>query len=106
MADMQGLMTSNYNPLPVAGDGDVESEKVQLQRVILDSAARRFQAHKIYLRIAAAKRWDMSRNAILRSGRHSSSQLRAVDGTLRHVRPLVSFLLVLPIDFMSVRMYQ
>ena len=84
--DVQDLMASNYSPsLPESGREDEELEKTQLQRVILDSSSRRFQAHKIYLRIAVAKRWIISRSIILRSGRPSSSQLRTVDQTLREV---------------------
>ncbi|BDD56977.1 hypothetical protein MPDQ_002869 [Monascus purpureus] len=86
LAAAQSLMSSNYNPHPMPGNGDEESEKMQLQRVILDSSARRFQAHKIYLRIAAAKRWAMNRAVVLRGHRptgHHSSQLKAVDRTFR-----------------------
>lgn len=34
-------------------------------RVIIDSSARRFQAHKIYLRVAAVQRWITARSNIL-----------------------------------------
>lgn len=56
-------------------------------RVIIDSSARRFQAHKIYLRAAAARRWAMSRANILH-GHPSPSQraaaLKTASTTLRH----------------------
>lgn len=35
--------------------------------MIIDSSARRYQAHKIYLRAAAARRWAMARSNILRN---------------------------------------
>lgn len=56
-------------------------------RVIIDSSARRFQAHKIYLRAAAARRWAMSRANILH-GNPSPSQrvaaLKTASTTLHH----------------------
>lgn len=59
-----------------------------LDRVILDAAARRFQAHKIYLRAAAAKRWAMSRSNILGGQRPTqahTNQLMTVSTTFRQV---------------------
>lgn len=55
-------------------------------RVIVDSSARRFQAHKIYLRAASAHRWVISRANILRSQRGSPNlrtSLKGIDTTLR-----------------------
>ncbi|KAJ5095377.1 hypothetical protein NUU61_004733 [Penicillium alfredii] len=75
LAAAQGLMSANYHPSPVSGQGNAETEKAELQRVILDSSARRFQAHKIYLRAAAARRWTMTRATILNgpsSTRHAA----------------------------------
>lgn len=64
---------------------------IELYRVILDASVRRFQAHRIYLRVAAAKRWVLNRNELLsRSSKGHSSQLREIDQLLRQVR---SFLL-------------
>jgi hypothetical protein len=57
-------------------------------RVILDASARRFQAHKVYLRAAAARRWAIHRQNILRgqrAGPQHASQLKAVDDTFRQV---------------------
>lgn len=57
-------------------------------RVILDGSARRFQAHRIYLRIAAAKRWAHHRTNVLRGQRPTaqhSAQLTAVNNTFRRV---------------------
>lgn len=88
LAAAQSLMTSNYNPMPVSSPGNEESEKAQLQRIILDGSARRFQAHKIYLRIAAAKRWAMNRSIILCGQRPTdqhSAQLKAVSNTFQQV---------------------
>ncbi|KAJ5481748.1 hypothetical protein N7475_000560 [Penicillium sp. IBT 31633x] len=63
LASAQTLMAANYQPCPVTGQGNAETEKAELQRVILDGSARRFQAHKIYLRAAAARRWAMTRDS-------------------------------------------
>lgn len=88
LASAQTLMTANYQPCPVTGQGNAETEKAELRRyinlpfslsiqfllfkkkvltrsprVILDGSARRFQAHKIYLRAAAARRWAMTRHS-------------------------------------------
>lgn len=57
-------------------------------RVILDGSARRFQAHRIYLRIAAAKRWAHHRTNVLRGQRPTAqhlAQLTAVNNTFRRV---------------------
>lgn len=91
LTDVQSLMASKYSPLDLAdhseSEDDEELEKAQLQRVILDSSSRRFQAHKLYLRIAACKRWIMSRNSAFRlwGMRPPSSQLEALDRTLHEV---------------------
>ncbi|KAJ5561432.1 hypothetical protein N7535_004101 [Penicillium sp. DV-2018c] len=61
LSSAQTLMSANYQPCPVTEQGNVETEKAELQRLIIDSSARRFQAHKIYLRAAAARRWTMTR---------------------------------------------
>ncbi|KAK5687982.1 hypothetical protein LTS12_028951, partial [Elasticomyces elasticus] len=72
----QALLESNYTPGTVSGQANSdEVEKVQLQRVILDSGARRFQAHRIYLRIAAAKRWALNRRTILRGQRPTAQNM-------------------------------
>lgn len=47
-------------------------------RVIIDSSARRFQAHKIYLRAAAARRWAMTRANILRGQRPTAAHAVAL----------------------------
>lgn len=55
-------------------------------RVIIDSSARRFQAHKIYLRAAAARRWAINRASILRGQRPSvqhAAALKAANTTLQ-----------------------
>lgn len=59
---------------------------IKLYRVILDASVRRFQAHKIYLRVAAAKRWVLNRNELIsRVSKGYSSQLREIDQLLRQV---------------------
>ncbi|KAJ5925698.1 hypothetical protein N7454_008337 [Penicillium verhagenii] len=81
----QRLVSANYHPCPVTGQGSPHTEMVELQRVIIDSAARRFQAHKIYLRAAAARRWAITRANTLRGGRPSSATsaaLKALNASL------------------------
>ncbi|KKK17105.1 hypothetical protein P175DRAFT_0508699 [Aspergillus ochraceoroseus IBT 24754] len=87
LAAANALMASGYSPsaLPAQASNE-EAERVQLQRVILDGSARRFQAHRIYLRAAAAKRWVMHRENILRGhrpGPQHSPQLKAIGNTFR-----------------------
>ncbi|EKV05945.1 hypothetical protein Pdw03_1824 [Penicillium digitatum] len=81
LASAQTLMSANYQPCPVTGQGDAETEKTELQRVILDSSARRFQAHKIYLRAAAARRWAITRASVLRDS-NPTVQLKSATATL------------------------
>ncbi|KAJ5493087.1 hypothetical protein N7539_001833 [Penicillium diatomitis] len=83
----QRLLAANYHPSPVAGNGDAETEKAELQRVIIDSSARRFQAHKIYLRAAAAQRWIIARSNILRGQAPSPAlqpALKGIQATLQN----------------------
>ncbi|KAJ5760936.1 hypothetical protein N7520_008092 [Penicillium odoratum] len=74
----QRLVSANYHPCPMTGQGNAETEKVELQRVIIDSCARRFQAHKIYLRAAAARRWAMTRETTLRGARPTPAHTAAL----------------------------
>ncbi|KAJ5155602.1 hypothetical protein N7492_008405 [Penicillium capsulatum] len=86
LAAAQNLMAANYHPCPVTGQGNDETEKAELQRVIIDSSARRFQAHKIYLRAAAARRWAMTRANILGGQRPTPQHggaLKAAQATLQ-----------------------
>ncbi|KAL8683814.1 MAG: hypothetical protein Q9186_000302 [Xanthomendoza sp. 1 TL-2023] len=54
--------------------GSDDAEKRQLQRIILDASARRFQSKKIYLRAVAAVRWSNARNTTLQSGKPLQQQ--------------------------------
>ncbi|CAI7658653.1 unnamed protein product [Penicillium pancosmium] len=74
----QRLLSANYQPCPMTGQGSAETEKAELQRVIIDSSARRFQAHKIYLRAAASRRWAMTRTATLRGQRPTGAHAAAL----------------------------
>lgn len=58
-----------------------------LTRIILDVSARRHQAHKIYLRVAAAERWVLNLDHVVRNFRpHDlAAQLRDIDGILHNV---------------------
>ncbi|KAJ5793626.1 hypothetical protein N7457_000225 [Penicillium paradoxum] len=97
LASAQTLMSANYQPCPVTGQGNAETEKAELQRVILDGSARRFQAHRIYLRAAAARRWAMTRHGGLKTAtaalhqdlaritdQHVVADLRAADMRAGH----------------------
>ncbi|OJJ76117.1 hypothetical protein ASPBRDRAFT_51779 [Aspergillus brasiliensis CBS 101740] len=86
LAAAQALMSSNYNPSMTPAQSNVETEKAELQRVILDASARRFQAHRIYLRVAAARRWAINRQNVLRGqqpGPQHAAQLKTVSNTFR-----------------------
>ncbi|KAJ5293908.1 hypothetical protein PENANT_c009G00221 [Penicillium antarcticum] len=80
LASAQNLASANYQPCPVTGQGNVETEKAELRRVIVDSSARRFQAHKIYLRAAAARRWAIARTNIQRAQRTPAEKTTALKG--------------------------
>ncbi|EGD83930.1 hypothetical protein H112_07612 [Trichophyton rubrum D6] len=87
VAEAQELLASQFDIQSIQNlQGDGEFEKVQLQRIILDASARRFQAHKIYQRMAAARRWAMGRAQVLQDQRpssHHTAALAALDDTLR-----------------------
>ncbi|OGM49720.1 hypothetical protein ABOM_001882 [Aspergillus bombycis] len=68
LAAAQALISANYNPSVAPTQSNTETEKAELQRTILDASARRFQAHRIYLRVAAATRWAITRQDIVRGG--------------------------------------
>ncbi|PGH32573.1 hypothetical protein GX50_04607 [[Emmonsia] crescens] len=56
-AEAQSLLNLPYNMVPPSSSADQAVLKEHLQRIIVDASARRFQAHKIYLKMAAASRW-------------------------------------------------
>ncbi|KAL8693962.1 MAG: hypothetical protein Q9218_001320 [Villophora microphyllina] len=66
-------------------NGSGDQEKRQLQRIIVDASARRFQAKKIYLRAVAAVRWSNARNLILQGTPHGAqaTQLQQASNNLR-----------------------
>ncbi|KAE8372477.1 hypothetical protein BDV26DRAFT_285935 [Aspergillus bertholletiae] len=66
LAAAEALVSANYNPSVAPTQSNTETEKAELQRTILDASARRFQAHRIYLRVAVATRWAIARQDILR----------------------------------------
>ena len=77
-----------------------------MTRIILDAATRRFQAHKIYMRTAAAMRWVHMRSQVLQgqkpNGRHVQ-QLRRIDQHLREVSQDVMSILVTDLGFFHPR---
>lgn len=106
-AAAQAILATHYNPGNL-GIGDVgaipetEVQKATLQRyvlvtwshgssltkdrIILDASTRRFQAHKIYLRAAAAMRWVLLREQALgASPDKREAALSAIDGRLGQV---------------------
>jgi hypothetical protein len=54
---------------------------------MLDASVRRFQAHKIYLRVAAAKRWVIHHNGLSRSTQadQRAARLREITQSLQNV---------------------
>ncbi|KAF2133817.1 hypothetical protein P153DRAFT_372380 [Dothidotthia symphoricarpi CBS 119687] len=67
--------------------GDPEREKQQLKTIITDSAVRRFQCQRAYLRAHAGLRWMHSRTNILQGARPNASHIAALqqaDSTLRN----------------------
>ncbi|KAL1964062.1 hypothetical protein VTN77DRAFT_7480 [Rasamsonia byssochlamydoides] len=83
-AAAQRLLASNYNPVSIQGHGDEETRKAQLRRIIIDASARRFQAHKIYLRVAAVRRWQINRSNVLRGPKSDdAARLREIDAILQ-----------------------
>lgn len=89
-AEAQAILATHYNPgnlgVEPGNISDTEVQKATLQRIILDSSTRRFQAHKIYLRAAAGMRWILSRQQVS-SGSLSPEKkargLQALDARLR-----------------------
>ncbi|PYH40439.1 uncharacterized protein BP01DRAFT_387358 [Aspergillus saccharolyticus JOP 1030-1] len=84
LAAAQALMSSTYNPCATPAHNNAEIEKAELRRVILDASARRFQAHRIYLKVAAARRWVLNRQNILRGqrpGPQHAAQLKNASNT-------------------------
>ncbi|KAL2045542.1 hypothetical protein N7G274_001970 [Stereocaulon virgatum] len=86
-AESRTLLNAPYPPEMLhPPSGPNEAQKRQLQRVIVDGSARRFQAQKINLRAAAAMKWINKRNSILQGQKPRNGhipQLRAADETLR-----------------------
>ncbi|KAF7114069.1 hypothetical protein CNMCM5793_007049 [Aspergillus hiratsukae] len=87
IAAARTLMSASYSTRAVPTQASrEETERAELQRVILDASARRFQAHKIYLRATAARRWAIHRQNVLRGqrpGPQHASQLKAVNDSFR-----------------------
>ncbi|KAK3173591.1 hypothetical protein OEA41_006923 [Lepraria neglecta] len=86
-AEARVLLNTPYPPEMLhPPTGPNETEKRQLQRVIVDGSARRFQAQKINLKAAAAMKWINKRNSILQGQKPRNShipQLQQADNTLR-----------------------
>ncbi|KAF2006035.1 hypothetical protein P154DRAFT_570765 [Amniculicola lignicola CBS 123094] len=97
-AEAQAILDQPFSAGTTSPGGDAEQEKAQLRAIIVDSAVRRFQCQRAYLRAHAGLRWQNSRNSILRGQKpnashlallqQADSQLRMahahVDGTLRN----------------------
>lgn len=89
-SEAQAIFTAPFpavTTLP-GGDpgGDAERKKAQFQSIIVDSAVRRFQCQRAYLRARAGLRWVNSRDLILRSQRPNASHftdLQVADNALR-----------------------
>ncbi|KAL1991370.1 hypothetical protein VTN49DRAFT_5362 [Thermomyces lanuginosus] len=84
-AAAQSLLDSGFAATPSQEIDDPEAQKAELRQIILDASAKRFQAHKIYLQVAAARRWVTNRTEVLRSPKSpdTDARLRHVDEILR-----------------------
>ncbi|KAL8940919.1 MAG: hypothetical protein Q9216_002549 [Gyalolechia sp. 2 TL-2023] len=87
-AEAHAVLTAPF-PLDLSQvpSGSGEQEKLQLQRIIIDASARRFQAKKIYLRAVAAIRWSNTRHTILQGEtlhQGHTAQLQQADNALRN----------------------
>ncbi|KAL2360500.1 hypothetical protein RJZ56_006633 [Blastomyces dermatitidis] len=86
LADAQTLLNSSLDIPEIQGSSNEgESVTLDLQRLIIDASARRFQAHKIYLRMAAASRWVLRRTQVLQGQKMSAqhvNDLRAASEAL------------------------
>ncbi|QKX56773.1 uncharacterized protein TRUGW13939_03880 [Talaromyces rugulosus] len=86
VAAAQQLLAAGFVSAPVQGSGSsVEMQKTQLRQVMLDASVRRFQAHKIYLRVAAAKRWVIHHNGLSRNTQadQRAARLREITQSLQ-----------------------
>ncbi|KAL8641192.1 MAG: hypothetical protein Q9228_001973 [Teloschistes exilis] len=92
-AEAQAVLLVPY-PIDLSSmpNGSGDQEKRQLQRIILDASARRFQAKKIYLRAVAAVRWSNARTAILQGTPHAAqaTQLQQTNNNLRIVSAIAA----------------
>ncbi|KAK5063685.1 hypothetical protein LTR69_004391 [Exophiala sideris] len=102
-AESQAILATHYNPgnlgLQSGQVDETEVTKATLQRIILDAATRRLQAHKIYLRAAAAIRWVQMRGQLSRgeqSSQRRASGLRAIDHRLRQKDSLLAMCFPIP----------
>ncbi|MCJ1362164.1 hypothetical protein MMC16_001266 [Acarospora aff. strigata] len=86
-ADAQAVLAARYDSgsLQVPTNNG-EREKLQLQRIMLDASARRFQAQRIFLRATAAIRWVNARHAVLQGQKPHAGHapgLQIADNNLR-----------------------
>ncbi|OJD17741.1 hypothetical protein AJ78_02207 [Emergomyces pasteurianus Ep9510] len=76
LAEAQSLLNLPFNTSsqgPSIEDDSVV--KAHLQRVIVDASARRFRAHRIYLRMAAARRWVLRRSQALQGQKPTAQNI-------------------------------
>ncbi|RDH20613.1 hypothetical protein M747DRAFT_305541 [Aspergillus niger ATCC 13496] len=67
----QRLWSASFDLDTTSNSCDFDYTAQLKHRIILDASARRHQAHKVYLSIAAAKRWLLNRSYVLR---HSAAK--------------------------------
>ncbi|KAJ5094913.1 hypothetical protein N7532_007204 [Penicillium argentinense] len=82
------LLRTSYKPSAAADyRGNEDTQTSQLREIILDASVRRHIAYKIYLRVAAAKRWEINRMNSVRGGEQDevTARLRVIDWTLQNV---------------------
>ncbi|OAX81886.1 hypothetical protein ACJ72_03770 [Emergomyces africanus] len=76
LADAQSLLNLPFNTSSQGPSTDDDRVvKAHLQSIIVDASARRFRAHRIYLRMAAASRWVLRRSQALQGQKPSAQNI-------------------------------
>ncbi|CAI7622045.1 unnamed protein product [Penicillium palitans] len=82
------LLRTGYKHSGAADNkGNADAQTSHLREIILDASAHRHIACKIYLRVAAAKRWEINRVNLARRSEEGevTAQQQVIDGTLQSV---------------------
>ncbi|GAM85637.1 hypothetical protein ANO11243_036440 [Dothideomycetidae sp. 11243] len=88
LAEASILLSQPYEATHSHPQGDPEREKTQLRQVLMDAALRRHRAQKLYARAAAARRWIVSRETLLKGQDPQAEHAQAlaqISHTLRNM---------------------